>query len=324
MLYLDRANNKIDGRMEAMRDGPEVYTYGCMLCNWEGTATSDEDAAYAESMAHGRTKEHRKNASMQMPKGLREMHFNERGRHNERLSKLLSAPPEPEPSDDPDAPTYTARRLTAGWITELERHEHGVTVTTSEGWTTGVSHEVAAGMAVGKPVLMEAVGLSRCTGWVVDGAWVGRKSDQDLAREAAEHRLKRETEKRTRLEACRADWQAREAALPDWIRARLGRFHRDGGENFEVDGWGYELIIAELAVLYADLGDDLKAENGHYPMPPTVRDYADREGSSGNQNDVAFQLAKAHLAEPTLSMDGTIAALTPLGAHPFYASKDGE
>ncbi|MGW5147589.1 hypothetical protein [Rhodococcus koreensis] len=130
--------------------------------------------------------------------------------------------------------------------------------------------------------------LETVNGWEVTGMrdecgmWLFRTTNADLAEQ---HRKQSEEfEERKRVEYLRNcdKWAALEAALPQWIRARIERFRTAAGDKFDRDGWGYELVIARLAVAYADGDED------------TVERIAAEEGSTGNQHDCARALAEIH------------------------------
>lgn len=158
---------------------------------------------------------------------------------------------------------------------------------------------------VGDEIVVETKGMSMVTGVCLNDDWIMHKSDADLEAD----RLKFIEDNRQRniamLRKNEASWREREEALPDWIKPRLRNFHERGGFNFRVEGWGYELIIAELAVLYRESGGE---------DSPTIMEYANLHGTSGNQHEVAKVLATFDEER----MDQTVAGLTPLGAHPFY------
>ena len=109
----------------------------------------------------------------------------------------------------------------------------------------------------------------------------------------------------------RADWERREAALPYWVRARLLHFHAAAGRGFETDGWGYELTVAELAVMYAENASE-----------DAVEAYAAEHGTSWNQHQCAQVLAASHRDDPTWTAAGTVSALSPITGDPDYSHKD--
>lgn len=161
-------------------------------------------------------------------------------------------------------------------------------------------------LVVGDEFELETRGFSQITGVRLDGEWIMRKSDQDLERDHAKFREDWHAKQVANLEKNRASWLERENALPKWIKDRLDTFHERGGEVFEIEGWGYELIIAELAVLYRESnGED----------SPSINEYAALHGTSGHQHSTARLLARAADDD---SLANTVSALRPLGAHPFY------
>jgi hypothetical protein len=222
-----------------------------------------------------------------------------------------------------EIPTYENRRLQAQWVKKREHAEGSdhYAITGTTGWTAGCPKEVFDLLPEGKAYVLETVNTSRITGWIIDGKWYDRKSDQDLKREHEAFVADLDRRHREMLDANREDWQRRQDALPDWIRRRLETFHSRAGEKFARDGWGYELIIAELAVEYAALGDvildkDVFQVSDH--ESEAIKTISREQGTSGNQHSMALALAKAHLEDPDRSMVGTVSALSPLTGDAFY------
>lgn len=180
----------------------------------------------------------------------------------------------------------------------------GVALTMDDGWTMG-SPVDSEHLSVGQTVVREMFGFNYVGGLRLPDTedWIFHRSDEHFAAEEADRREKWDREKRERLEENRKDWSEREAALPQWLRDRLERFRAAGGENFELEGWGYELIICELAAVYARNGgvDDDEIDR-----------FGSVNGTSGNQHDCAKALA-AHQDE---------AALMPAGLSPLTGSAD--
>jgi hypothetical protein len=207
-----------------------------------------------------------------------------------------------------EAPSYSNRRVEQQTVVKIEpRADGGAWVTGSSGWTAGAPASVAARLGVGSTYGLETRGFSMVTGWRINGVWVDRKSDADLDREHAETMARIERDRRERLEANRQGWTVRSAELPGWLRERLDVFRDRGGEHFETDGWGYELVVCELAAMY--YADDFQDTD-------RINAYAEREGTSGNQHDCAKALARAH--HQGLSLAGTASALTPLTGDPLF------
>lgn len=219
--------------------------------------------------------------------------------------------------------TYTDRTLRHGIVEKREQSEWpdgSLTWTiTSEFGTVGVTQQVYDLLPERTPFIMEVQGLSLVTGWIIDGQWYDRKTDEDLTARHEAMVAGFEQRKRDRLAAHRAEWQQIEDTLPDWIRVRLEYFHDRGGEHFALEGWGYELTIAELAVAYAAMGRTI-LDKTTYTVEDSdeVRRIAEEQGTSGNQHDMALALAKMHLNDPSVPLAGTVSALSPITGDTFY------
>lgn len=229
------------------------------------------------------------------------------------------------PGDDTRG-SYTQRSLQAQWVKSREHRDgsEAYAITGTTGWTAGCSKEVYDLLTEGKPYILETIRASQITGWIIDGAWHSRKTDEDLQEDHAKWLAKWEQEKLESLEKNREDWTRREESLPDWLKVRLATFHEKGGEKFDLEGWGYELVVCELAVEYAALGDVIVGKDVFEVGPfesEAIKTIANEQGTSGNQHGVALALAKAHLAEPGVSLAGTVSALSPLTGDAFYDKK---
>jgi hypothetical protein len=156
------------------------------------------------------------------------------------------------------------------------------------GWTLGLADSTGFAIKrercghwtpkVGDVVQTECVQLSLIVGVRVNGRWVYRWTDEEVEADRAAWREAMTKEKAERLERERYELSQREAALPDWAMRRMRRFHDAGGHAFELDGWGYELHICELAA--AMVANDAKAIQRH------------EEQASGNTYACAQMLAK--------------------------------
>lgn len=192
-----------------------------------------------------------------------------------------------------EIPTYTGRHLQAQWVASKE----GSAITGTTGWTAGAPDEVLQLLDVGDPYILETRNFSQITGWIIGGRWYDRKSDQDLQRQldaCIEDTRRRNAE---HVAANRDAWTRREAALPEWIAERM-RAIRANNPDFETEsmGWGYELIVCELAVLYAGIGVDiLDKTSSTITDTPAITAFADANGTSGTQHEFALALAKQHL-----------------------------
>jgi len=147
------------------------------------------------------------------------------------------------------------------------------------------------------------------SGWRVDGEWIKRYTDQELddqiqvrIREAREAAYKH-------LEENKANWRSREAALPQFMRERIEFFREVAGHNFELTGWEYELVVAELCLLYMrSKGEDT----------PAVDKYCEKHDVDDNQRHIAQLLYAMAKEAPGRSMTQTPSALYYTTGHPFY------
>lgn len=214
--------------------------------------------------------------------------------------------------------TYSDRHLV---VETVARVDDGA-VHFKDSWSFGPPAEHLPKIEVGREYLFECRGFNNVSGLatlfydhlgrpVVD-EWLWHRSDADLDAERAKwlEDLTRSREKE--WERNRADWAAREAALPLSVRRRLDRFRANGGHGFETDGWGYELVCCELAVLYAASGQEDSAE---------VMAYAGEHGTSGNQHDYAKMVSR-HLTDDPADEDAvanSVSALSPITGDADYS-----
>lgn len=246
--------------------------------------------------------------------------YEEQERKHTALFASLTVPP------DDDRGTYAGRQLQAQWVKTREHSEDSdwYAITGTTGWTAGCSKEVFDLLTDGKPYILETKGFSQITGWVIDGQWYDRKTEEELQAAHEAWKANWEREKDEDLAKHREDWQTRQDALPDWVRTRLETFH-ERGKDFAREGWGYELIVAELAVEYAALGEVILDKDVFEVSDfesEAIKKISSEQGTSGNQHSMALALAKAHLQEPERLMGGTVSALSPLTGDAFYEGKD--
>jgi hypothetical protein len=172
------------------------------------------------------------------------------------------------------------RRIKGFIVTRVEDSGEHLTITGDHGWTFGRSKaDLGRDIKVGDDLWIETVKLTQITGLQDAGGWLFHLSDQDLADEAREFSEDMHRKDVVRLEQNRKLYAAWEDALPDWLQARIRRFREAGGEHFLLAGWGYELIICQLADLF-DRGLDEEADQ-----------LAKDQGASGNQWECAQALA---------------------------------
>ena len=214
------------------------------------------------------------------------------------------------------APTHAAEFWAAkqrhlDWYTVKECRDRGDSYEFSTTDSTGF---VRSKTAIGEPFepgdmfALETVNFSLITGLMDrDGVWRFRLTDEDLAEQHRKSSQAFHDRKVVELEKNKAAWWAIEESLPDWIRARLNRFRDAAGEKFLLDGWGYELAVAMLAVAYAD-GNDTEADR-------IAREW----GTSGNQHGMAQALANLHADGRDDVIANSVAALAPLTGSADYS-----
>lgn len=204
--------------------------------------------------------------------------------------------------------TYKDRRITVTAIRSID----GGAVTREDGWTQGVPDDVVTKLRVGQSYVFETRGISNPTGIQdpVTEHWFYRKSDQDLDREHQEFREQLNRDREERWAANKDDWSAREAQLSSPLRRRLDRFRINGGHDFEINGWGYELTICELAMLYVDSGGE---------DDEAVMTFSREQGTSGNQHDYAKVLARYLRAEEDDIVANSVSALSPITGDADYS-----
>jgi len=223
--------------------------------------------------------------------------------------------------------TYTGRCLTEQTVRSIE----GNAINGSNGLTAIAPPELSAILTPGDEYAIETLGstLGRITGWRFNGTWYDRKSDQQLERER--HQMVDDMTQRNLDEwmANRKDWERRTRKLPKWAQDRINSFFISSARTstmlgkrgtpsiFELNGWGYELAVCELAVLYNQAIDEIGwTPDDDDSEPGDVLEYAKTHGTTGNQHSVALALVRAHRAGESLA--GTISALTPITGDTDY------
>lgn len=197
------------------------------------------------------------------------------------------------------------------------------TIRFDDGWCFGGAPEhVLEQLTAGGSYLVESQNFSMITGiatyfvttqnYICADQWLWHKSDAQLHAERSEWLMANRLRDEKILEDNREDWTRREAALPLALRRRLERFRANGGHEFELNGWGYELVVCELAELYSHTGgkDD-----------DAIETFASKQGTSGNQHDYAKALSK-HLTDDPADQDlvaNSISALSPITGDGDYS-----
>lgn len=195
--------------------------------------------------------------------------------------------------------TYTDRKIEQ----YILKHKDGGALHPYDGWTAGAPQDVLDLLEQGDAYGVEVQGFNRISGFIVNGTWYHRKSDQEIEAENQAMLDKNRREHNELVDRNREDWTTREAALPDWAKNLMNDARRivaDQGEDFEYAymGWGYQLIATELAVLFVEMGDVVKDSErmGRFDeMPEDVQKFESENGLSGNQAGWAWAVARAYL-----------------------------
>lgn len=189
-------------------------------------------------------------------------------------------------------------------IRTVESVDHGVSYGSSG---HGMFPEMEGKVKPGDEVVVETTNGFTVSGVrdLATGQWYFHKSDEDLESDRKAFSLDLKKKRQESLDAHREEWQQRTNALPEWIKVRIDKFQESPA--FATEGWGYELCVAELAVLYFESeGEESDA----------ISEYSREHGTSGNQHECARALANMHGEGENLY--GTISALSPLTGDAYY------
>lgn len=210
-----------------------------------------------------------------------------------------------------DAPlTYTNRTTHDLVVGSITRYDNGTAaVTPTDGVSAQAPADVAPQLTEGSAYTLETQG-TLITGWQIGGNWITRMSDDDILALRAGWNAAIQAQQQADLDANSTAWQAREDALPDWIKPRLAYFHQSGGDDFRLTGWEYELTVAELAVAYFNDG---RVWNG-----PATSAYLDKQAVTGNQRSFAQSMADVH--HDGTPLDGTLSAMHPITGQRQYGN----
>jgi len=190
---------------------------------------------------------------------------------------------------------FTKRRVER--ITVKKVTEGGLSTTDGTGF--GIPAYVAAEIKAGDVLHLELYRFNEIGGLMrPNGEYLFHRTDDYFTRQHEEWLKEHKRKLEERYEANKDDWQKRTEALPARYRKRLERFINDpiDGEEFRKEGmgWGYELIVCELACLYEKHG----LGGGSFDSEPeAVREFAREHGTSGNQHEVAMSWVKNQQAE---------------------------
>lgn len=204
--------------------------------------------------------------------------------------------------------TFSDRTLETLVVTRIDKYEDSYSISTQGSWgfIAPLSDAVKA-LQIGDVIQLETKGFNTIGGLKIKGKWAFHRSDEHFAEQDRKFMEKFEQDKKDLLEANRKDWAWRTIALPQWLWNRIAKFRENGKERFELEGWGYELIICELAAIYERNGgiDD-----------DEINDFSRREGTSGNQHNVAKMLVKFKSEDLVVP-----AGLAPLTGDKDYSGK---
>jgi hypothetical protein len=198
------------------------------------------------------------------------------------------------------------RHIETSTIKRLTDHGERYEITGSSGWTFLRSKaDIGRELHEGDVYDLETCWGSNITGMRMDGIWLFHLSDEDLAQKARDDSAGYELRLSEELDRNHRKYSQWEAELPEWLKARIQRFHDAAGDKFKREGWGYELVICRLA----DLHDQGRTEDADA--------LAKELGASGNQWDCAKALADLRAREG----DG-VGVLLPAGLSPITGSAD--
>lgn len=143
--------------------------------------------------------------------------------------------------------------------------------------------------------------------FLADKGWAFRLDAEQIAqqvRSTAELNYQRRVND---LAENREGFEIREAALPDWIKARVEHFRALGKESFELNGWRYELAICELAA----------ALDGGATQEQFV-DLAERLAASANQVQCAAALVACRAKHGDEAIHSVPAGMAPVNGKLDY------
>ena len=209
--------------------------------------------------------------------------------------------------------TYEDRHIELCEIKSID-DEFGCSITMTSGWSMGFDKEQRDKIEVGDHFILEKKGFNRIAGFMLlsldGGEWLWHHSDQDIEAMEAEWKAKDRERRQKFVDENRDDMLEREAKLPKVLQERLQNFRDHGGHEFELSGWGYELVVCELMVAYHE-SDGEESD--------TIKAMAELYGTSGNQHDYAMAFAKLMGTEREQELAGSPSALTPLTGDPDYS-----
>lgn len=185
--------------------------------------------------------------------------------------------------------TFTKRKYEE--FTVKEKGTGSITTTQSSGF--GVPEWVPAQLVTGGTYTLELYRFNDIAGIIKDGEYLFHRSDEYFADRLAKYLEESNRRQLEHYEANKDDWLKRTYQLSPRYRDRLDRFINDPekGEEFRTQGmgWGYELIICELAQMYEQYGF---GDGSWESEPSPIKEFANKYGTSGNQHECAKAFAK--------------------------------
>lgn len=176
-------------------------------------------------------------------------------------------------------------------------------VTSSNGWTCSVSTEYGIVPAVGdRFVTWGSIGRP-IRGMAVNGAVLYYRTPDEQRVEDQKASEKHKADRVGEYEGKRAEWDARVAALPDALRARVEGFRAHGGDAWRWSYEPYEMACCEEAArLNARFktGDEVQAFSKlEYTEQKAAHPNMD-DGHSGNTMSMSIRLAWLLAEKPEL------------------------
>jgi hypothetical protein len=191
----------------------------------------------------------------------------------------------------------------------VKHYEFGKNLDTTDGWGWTPPEVVGMETIVAGDTLTVEMKGSRITGVKAPGEdWIYHDSDQTLAQQMENFKALRRQSLEEQLREHQVEWYEREQALPEDLQDRIKFFRQNGGLEFDIDGWSYELIVCELVVLYREAD---RNENGTPIDSEAVNEYARLHGTTGHQHETAKMMV---IAQDAMTSVDFPAALRPLGA----------
>lgn len=191
---------------------------------------------------------------------------------------------------------------------------HQYFLVSQDGLTAGCSREVYDRAKPGKMLYRESY-KGYTTGWIVDGKWTNRRTDEEVREHS---RIIDERFAATKVKFYEKNlehWKQLEAALPEWLQDQVESYRKEAEKDpnysgeFEVDYWGFSVIVATLALLYYRIGDELLDYDfdtlPESKEPRALKEFAAHEGTTATQHKMAILIARRRLAKEKNNQEET-------------------